>query len=99
MILSTPTAISPTPPTMSPAAFPQVVRAENSRNSVISERPLAAGVFNYEQSGDQSFPMIALRADRPLSKWARLEASTTYTRPEVQTNTGGMFDPDLPARN
>ena len=57
---------------------------------------LAAGVFNYEQSGDQNFPMIALRADRPLSKWVRLEASTTYTRPEIQTNTGGMFDPDLP---
>tara|TARA_B100000470_G_C19611820_1_gene311399 strand:- start:266 stop:673 length:408 start_codon:yes stop_codon:yes gene_type:complete len=40
--------------------------------------------------------MIALRADRPLSRWVRLEASTTYTRPEIQTNTAGMFDPDLP---
>ena len=57
---------------------------------------LAAGVFNYEQSGDQNFPIIALRADQPLSRWVRLEASTTYTRPEIQTNTAGMFDPDLP---
>ena len=57
---------------------------------------LAAGVFDYEQSGDQNFPMIALRADRPLSRWVRLEASTTHTRPEIQTNTAGMFDPDLP---
>ena len=57
---------------------------------------LASGVFNYEQSGDQNFPIIALRADQPLSRWVRLEASTTYTRPEIQTNTAGMFDPDLP---
>ena len=46
---------------------------------------LAAGVFKYEPSGDQGSAIIALRADRPLSRWARLEASTTYTRPEVQT--------------
>ncbi|HAT17919.1 MAG TPA: hypothetical protein DCS76_09010 [Gemmatimonadetes bacterium] len=46
---------------------------------------LAAGAFKYEPSGDQRSAMIALRADRPISRWLRLEASTTYTRPEVQT--------------
>ena len=57
---------------------------------------LAAGVFNYEPSGGEGFPIIALRADQPVSEWVRLEVSTTYTRPEVQTNPGGMFDPTLP---
>ena len=57
---------------------------------------LAVGVFDYEQSGDQNFPMIALRADQPPSWWVRLAASAIYTRPEIQTNTVGMFDPDLP---
>ena len=57
---------------------------------------LAAGVFYYEPSGGEGFPIIALRADQPVSEWVRLEVSTTYTRPEVQTNPGGMFDPTLP---
>ncbi len=60
---------------------------------------LAAGVFNYEPSGGEGFPIIALRADQPVSEWVRLEVSTTYTRPEVQTNTGGMFDPSLRAEH
>ena len=52
---------------------------------------LAAGVFNYEPSEDQGFPIIAVRADRPSSKWVRLEAATSYTRPEVQTDSLGKL--------
>ena len=57
---------------------------------------LAAGVFNYEPSREQGFPIIAVRADRPTSKWVRLEAGTSYTRPEVQTDSLKLFDPSLP---
>ena len=57
---------------------------------------LAGGVFRYEPSGDQGFPIFVVRADRPSSKWVRLEVGTSYTQPEVQTNDGGMFDPALP---
>ena len=60
---------------------------------------LAAGVFNYEPSEDQGFPIIAVRADRPSSKWVRLEAATSYTRPEVQTDSLELFDPSLPAEH
>ncbi len=60
---------------------------------------LAAGVFNYEPSADQGFPIITVRADRPTSKWVRLEAVTSYTRPEVQTDSEMRFDPSLPAEH
>ena len=60
---------------------------------------LAAGVFNYEPSQDQGFPIITVRADRPASKWVRLEAATSYTRPEVQTDSLELFDPPLPAEH
>ena len=58
---------------------------------------LAGGVFKYEPSADNTFPMIAVRLDRPISKWVRFEVGTTYTRPEVQTNADRIFDPSLPA--
>lgn len=80
------------------AVSPAVLQAQTSGPTRESWTVgLAAGVFNYELSGDQGSPIIAARADRPLSKWARIEASTTYTRPEIRTNAQGMFDPDLSA--
>ena len=60
---------------------------------------LAGGVFRYEPSRSESFPMIAVRLDRPISKWARFEVSSTYTRPEIQTDAGGFYDPSLPAEH
>ncbi len=60
---------------------------------------LASGVFNYEPSLDQGFPIFAARADRPLSRWVRFEVGTTYTRPEVQLDDQQMFDPSLPAEH
>jgi hypothetical protein len=60
---------------------------------------LAGGVFNYESSGDQGFPIFVVRADQPVSKWVRLEAGTSYARPEVQTDSGNIFDPSLPAEH
>ncbi len=60
---------------------------------------LAGGVFKYEPSADNTFPMIAVRLDRPISKWVRFEVGTTYTRPEIQTDGGGFFDPSLPAEH
>ena len=60
---------------------------------------LYGGVFNYEPSGDQGFRIIAVRMDRPVSRWVRFEVGTTYTRPEIQTNAQGLFDPSLPAEH
>ena len=60
---------------------------------------LAGGVFRYEPSLSNSFPMIAVRLDRPISKWARFELSSTYTRPEIQRDAGGLYDPSLPAEH
>jgi hypothetical protein len=58
---------------------------------------VAGGVFDYETSVDQSFPIYAVRIDRPTSEWARLELGASYTRPEVQADAAGNFDPALPA--
>ena len=60
---------------------------------------LAAGKFTYEPSANNSFPIIALRMDRPVSRWIRFEVGTTYTRPEIQTDSLGLFDPSLPAEH
>ena len=60
---------------------------------------LSGGVFNYEPSDDEGFRIIALRMDRPASRWIRFEVGTTYTRPEVQTNADRIFDPSLPAEH
>ena len=80
------------------AVFPVVLQGQTSgptrENWTVG---LAAGVFNYEPSADQGFPIITVRADRPTSKWVRLEAATSYTRPEVQTDSDMLFDPSLPA--
>lgn len=60
---------------------------------------VSGGVFNYEPAQDQGSPIFVLRADRPASKWVRFEVGTSYTRPEVQTNADGVFDPSLPAEH
>jgi len=59
---------------------------------------LYGGAFHYETSDDQGFPIIALRMDSPVSKWVRIEAGTTYTRPEIQADAQG-FNPSLPAEH
>ncbi|HIF07620.1 MAG TPA: hypothetical protein EYQ64_11930 [Gemmatimonadetes bacterium] len=58
----------------------------------------AAGSFNYESSGDQGFPIYAVRFDQPTSEWARFEMGVSYVRPEVQTDAVGNFDPALPSK-
>ena len=51
------------------AVSPAVLQAQTSGPTRESWTVgLAAGVFNYELSGDQGSPIIAARADRPLSK-------------------------------
>ena len=42
---------------------------------------LAAGVFNYEPSQDQGFPIITVRADRPTSKWGAPRGSHVLHAP------------------
>ena len=82
------------------AASPPVLAGQGS--GALSQSwtvSLNGGVFNYEPSRDQGFPIIALRADQAISKWARLEVGTSYTRPEVQTDAQGLFDPALPAEH
>jgi hypothetical protein len=58
---------------------------------------VAAGVFKYEPSDDNGSPIFAVRLDRPMSRWARFEIGTSYTRPEIQADAEGFFDPTLPA--
>ena len=58
---------------------------------------VAGGSFKYEPSADNSFPIIAVRLDRPVSQWVRFEVGTTYTRPEIQADSLMFFDPTLPA--
>ena len=60
---------------------------------------LAGGSFKYEPSADNSFPIIAVRLDRPVSQWVRFEVGTTYTRPEIQSDSLMFFDPTLPAEH
>ncbi len=82
------------------AASPTVLRGQASGPQADSwSMGVAGGVFNYETSADQGFSIFAARIDRPISKWARFELGTSYTRPEVQTNAGGSFDPALPAEH
>ena len=60
---------------------------------------VAAGAFSYELADDNDFFLLAFRADRPISPWVRLEAETSYSRPEVQTDIEGRFAPMLPAEH
>ena len=82
------------------AAWPSMVKGQASGPQAESwSMGVAAGVFNYEPSADQDFPIFAVRFDRPTSKWARLEVGASYARPEVQTDALGIFDPALPVEH
>ncbi len=60
---------------------------------------VAAGAFSYELADDNEFFLLALRADRPISRWVRFEAETSYSRPEVQTDIEGRFAPLISAEH
>jgi hypothetical protein len=80
------------------AATPAVSQGQSA--GPLSDRSslgVAAGVFKYEPSDDNGSPIFAVRLDRPMSRWARFEIGTSYTRPEIQADAEGFFDPTLPA--
>jgi len=56
------------------------------------------GLVDYDFA-DDDFPIFALRADRPVSRWFRLEFETSLARTDVQTDEEGVFDPTLPEEN
>jgi hypothetical protein len=82
------------------AAAPAVLRGQSA--GPLSDRSslgLAGGVFKYEPSDDSGSPIFSVRLDRPMSRWTRLELGTSYTRPEIQADAEGFFDPTLPAEH
>jgi hypothetical protein len=54
------------------------------------------GLFAFDFADDENFPIYAVRADRPTGKWTRVELETSYSRPDVQADAAGIYDPDLP---
>ena len=82
------------------ALFPSVLQGQTSGPVAESwSMGVAGGVFNYEPSADQGFPIVAVRIDRPISEWVRFEVGASYVRPEVQTDPSGSFNPALPAEH
>lgn len=79
-------------------AAPSVLQGQNtaalSPNWTVG---VAGGLYYYEPSADEGFPIYVARASRAVSKWARFELGASYTRPEIQTDGAGMYDPSLPA--
>lgn len=73
-------------------AAPTVLRGQGAGpSSKRSSLGLAGGVFKYEPSEDNGSPILAVRLDRPVSRWTRLEVGTSYTRPEIQADDEGFF--------
>ena len=63
---------------------------------VPSTYTLAVGSLRYEPSLNTGFPMLALRYDRASSRWMRFETSASFSRPDVQTDLDGAYDPTFP---
>lgn len=91
---------------LSVAAFatPPAQGQQSSGSAALREAwtvTVAAGAFTYELADDNDFFLLAFRADRPLSQWVRFEVETSYSRPEVQTDSEGRFVPAplLPAEH
>ena len=57
------------------------------------------GLFSYEPSDDASFPSFGVRADTPMSDYARFEVEGWYSRPDVQQDEDFEYDPSLPAES
>ncbi len=57
------------------------------------------GRFSYEPSGDANFPSFGVRADSPISEYARFEVETWYSRPDVQQDENFLYDPSLPTES
>ena len=57
------------------------------------------GLLSYEPSDDESFPSFGVRADSPMSEYARFEVEAWYSRPDVQQDENFDYDPSLPAES
>ena len=66
------------------------------RGPVPSTYTLAVGSLRYEPSLNTGFAMLALRYDRASSRWMRFETSASFSRPDVQTDADGRYDPSFP---
>ncbi len=56
---------------------------------------IAVGSLRYKPSGNERFPMLALHRDQAVSRWARLETSMSFSRPNVQIDSIGRYDSTL----
>ena len=68
-------------------------RGSFQRQSTVT---LAYGSLRYEPSDNTRFPLVAVRLDQTISRWARFETAASFSRPEVQTDAIGQYDPTLP---
>lgn len=57
---------------------------------------LALGSLRYVPSANTEFRMVAIRFDRNTSRWMRFETAASFSRPDVQTDAGGVYDPSAP---
>ena len=57
---------------------------------------IAVGSLRYKPSGNERFSMLALHRDQAVSRWARLETSMSFSRPDVQVDSIGRYDSTLP---
>jgi opacity protein-like surface antigen len=60
---------------------------------------VTGGVLNYELSDNEAFPAFSLRADTPISDYARVEVEAWYSRPDVQQDENFLYDPSLPVES
>ena len=69
------------------AGVPAGARAQSVAESPAPRRPaisVSAGAFQYDLSGTGTAPMVAVRAERPLARYALVEGGLTLARPEQQ---------------
>jgi len=72
---------------------PLVAQRRSSSFEETSSFTLAVGSLRYQPSANTEFRMLALRFDRGTSPWMRFETSASYSRPDVQTDSIGAYDP------
>jgi len=73
--------------------------AQRRRSGSFDEAPtytLALGSLRYEPSANKAFRVVAIRFDRNTSQWMRFETAASFSRPDVQTDAAGAYDPSAP---
>ena len=73
---------------------PAAARAQGGTEPAAARRPavsVSAGAFQYDLSGTGTAPMLAVRAEYPLARYALVEGGLTAARPEQQFGRTSTF--------